>query len=66
MKNELGEEIMTEFVRLKPKTHSYLIDDDSSDKKVRGTKKYAIIRRLESEGHKHWYPYVTDAFLAAE
>ena len=28
MKNELGYEIMTEFAALKPKTYSYLTDDN--------------------------------------
>ena len=38
MKNELSGRIMTEFVRLETKTYSYLIDDDSGDKKGKGTK----------------------------
>ena len=29
---------MTKFVRLRPKTYSYLIDDDSEDKKPKDTK----------------------------
>ena len=32
MKDELGEKIMTKFVRLRAKTYSYLIDDGSEDK----------------------------------
>ena len=31
MKDKLGEEIMTKFVRLRGKTYSYLIGDDSED-----------------------------------
>ena len=33
MKDELGRKIMTEFVGLRPKTYSYLIDNGNSDKK---------------------------------
>ena len=39
MKNELGRMIMEKFVGLGAKTCSYLIDDDSEDKKAKGTKK---------------------------
>ena len=38
MKDELGGKIMTEFVALRPKTYSYLIDDCKEDKKAKGTK----------------------------
>ena len=38
MKDELGGKIMTEFVALRPKTYSYLMDDGGSDKKAKGTK----------------------------
>ena len=31
---------MTEFVGLRAKTYSYLIDDGSEDKKAKSTKKY--------------------------
>ena len=39
IKDELGGKIMTEFVALRPKTYSYLMDDGESDKKAKGTKK---------------------------
>ena len=39
MKNELREKIMREFIVLRPKTYSYLIDDASNDKKAQVTKK---------------------------
>ena len=39
MKDEFGGKIMTKFVGLRGKTYSYLIDDDSKDKKAKGTKK---------------------------
>ena len=42
MKDELGGKIMTEFVGLRTKTYSYLIDNGSGDKKAKGTKKCVI------------------------
>ena len=42
MKDELGGKIMIEFVSLKPKVYSYLMDNDSEAKKVKGTKKCII------------------------
>ena len=38
MKDELGGKIITEFVDLKPKSYSYLTDDDKNVKKAKGTK----------------------------
>ena len=52
MKDELGGNIMTEFVALRPKTCSYLIDDGWSDKKAKGTKKCVIKRRLKFNDYK--------------
>ena len=37
MKDELGGKFMTEFVELRPKTYSHLIDESSEDKKAKGT-----------------------------
>ena len=42
MKGELGGEIITEFITLRPKTYSYLTDNDKEDKKAKGTKKCVI------------------------
>ena len=47
MKDELGGKIRTEFVALRPKTYSYLIDDCKEDKKAKGTKKCVIKGRLK-------------------
>ena len=47
MKDELGGKIVTEFVALRPKTYSYLMDDGNSNKNTKGTKKCVIKRRLK-------------------
>ena len=47
MKDELEGNIMTEFVALRPKTYSYLMDDGNSDEKAKGTKKFVIKWRLK-------------------
>ena len=41
------------FVGLKAKTYSYLIDDGTKDKNVKGTKKCAIKRKLKFENYKN-------------
>ena len=52
MKDELGRKIMAEFVALRPKTYSYLMDDGWSDKKAKGTRKCVIKRRLKFNHYK--------------
>ena len=42
MKDELSGKIMTEFVRLRAKPYSYLIEDGSEDNKAKGTKTCVI------------------------
>ena len=39
MKDQLGEKNMTEFLGVRPNTCSLLIDEDSEDKKAKGTRK---------------------------
>ena len=46
MKDELGGRIMEEFVGLRPKCCSYLMDDGKVDKKAKGTKTCVIKRNL--------------------
>ena len=51
MKDELRGKIMTKSVGLRAKTYSYLIDDNSEDKKAKRTKKCLIKRKLKVENY---------------
>ena len=42
IKNELRGKLIAEYVALKVKTYSHLIDEGSEDRKAKGTKKSAI------------------------
>ena len=53
MRDELGGKFMTNFVGLRRKIYSYLIDDGSGDKKGKGTKKCVIKRKLKFENYKN-------------
>ena len=53
MKDELGGKIITEFVTLRPKTYSYLMDDCKEDKKAKGTKKCVIKRMIKFNDYKN-------------
>ena len=55
MKDELGGKIITKIVRLRPKTYSYLIDDEnnSEDKNAKDTKICVIKRKLKFENCKN-------------
>ena len=53
MKDELGGKIMTEFVAVRPKTSSYLMDGGNTDKKAKGTKKCVIKRILKFNDYKN-------------
>ena len=52
MKDELGGEIITEFIALRPKTYSYLTDNDKIDKKAEGTKKCVIKKMIKFDDYK--------------
>ena len=51
MKDELGGAIMTEFVALRPKLHSYKKLDGSEDKKCKGIKKCVVKKTLTFEDY---------------
>ena len=53
MRDELGGKFMTNFVGLRGKIYSYLIDDGSGYKKGKGTKKCVIKRKLKFENYKN-------------
>ena len=53
MKDELGGKIITEFVTLRPKTYSYLINNFKEDKKAKGTKKCIIKRMIKFNDYKN-------------
>ena len=51
MKDKLGGKISTEFMVLRPKTYSYLIDDGGGDRKAKETKKSERKQRLKFEDY---------------
>ena len=53
MKDELGVKIMKEFIALRTKTYSYLIDNKDEDKTAKGTKKCVMKRKLKFEDYKY-------------
>ena len=52
MKDELRGELITEFVTLRPKTYSYLTDNNKEDKKAKGTKKCVIKKMIKFNDYK--------------
>ena len=52
MKDELGGEIIIDFIALRPKTYSYLTDNDKIDKKAKGTKKCIIKKIIKFDDYK--------------
>ena len=52
MEDELGGEIITEFVTVRPETYSYLTDDSKEDKKAKGTKKCVIKKIIKFNDYK--------------
>ena len=55
MKDELGGKDKAKFVGLRLKACSYIIDDDSGDRKAKGTKECIIEQRLRFEDYKYAY-----------
>ena len=53
MIDELGGEIITEFITLRPKTYPYSTDDAKEDKKAKGTKKFVIKRMIRFNDYKN-------------
>ena len=53
MKDELGGQILKEFLVLRAKTCSYLKDNNDEDKKAKGTKKCVIKRKLKFQDNKN-------------
>ena len=53
MTDELGRKIVTKFAGLNAKSYSYLKEDGGEDKKVKGTKKCVIKRKLKFENYKN-------------
>ena len=52
IKDELGGKIITEVVALRPKTYTYLMDDDSDRKKAKGTRKCVTKQKLMFENYR--------------
>ena len=52
MKDELGGDIITEFVALRPKAYSYIINDFIEMKKAKGTEKCVLKKMLRFENYK--------------
>ena len=52
MKDELGGDITTEFVALRPKAYSYITNDFIEIKKAKGTKKCVVNKILRFEDYK--------------
>ena len=52
MKDESGGEIITEFIALRPKTYSYLTDNEEIDEKAKGTKECVIKMMIKFDHYK--------------
>ena len=51
MEDELGGEIMAQFVAQRPKTYGYSTNDNHENKKSKGTEKGVIKRKLKFENY---------------
>ena len=45
-KDELGGKIMNEFCALRAKTYSFKLDDDTENKRAKGTKKFIVKKEI--------------------
>ena len=52
IKGELRGKIITDFVALRPKTYSHLMNDGNSDKEAEGAKKCVIKSKLKFNVYK--------------
>ena len=52
MKDELGGDIITEFLALRPKAYSYITNDFIEMKKAKGTKKYVVNKMIRFNDYK--------------
>ena len=62
MKDELGGNIMTKFIELRPKLYSYRKLDGEEDKKCKGIKKCIIRKTLTFEDYKNCLFNPTDVY----
>ena len=53
MKDELGGQIVKEFVELRAKTCCYLKDKNDKSEKAKGTKKCVLKNKLKFHGYKN-------------
>ena len=58
MKDELGGEIITVFIALRPKTYSYVTDNDKIDKKAKGTKNCIVKKTIKFDDYKNAYQMI--------
>ena len=55
MKDELGGDIITEFVALRPKAYSYITNYFIEMKNAKGTKKCVVNKMLRFEDYKMFF-----------
>ena len=65
MKDELGGDIMAEFVALRPKLYSFRRLDGAEDKKCKGIKKCVVKKTLSFDDYKNCLFNPTDVYTAS-
>ena len=55
MKDELGWQIIKKLIGLRPKTYSYLKDNNDESKKAKSAKRCVIKRKLKFEDYKKYF-----------